>query len=132
MINPINLGPECLSLKAVGQKVTREDLSPLDVPPEKPWLYQSSNAAVPVSTKPLGHQCSTMSLLHGGAMPVPRLHCCSFNEANILAEWQRSGLWRSKAVSSTPESCGPGTWLLLCYGLPAARGAMQELGLLSG
>lgn len=27
-----NLGPECLSLKAVGQKVTREDLSRLDLP----------------------------------------------------------------------------------------------------
>lgn len=52
----------------------------------------------------MGHQCSTMSLLHEGAMPVPRLHCCSFNEANILAEWQRAGLWRSKAVSSTPQS----------------------------
>lgn len=37
-------------------------------------------------------------------MSVPRLHCSSFNEANILAEWQRAGLWRSKAVSSTPQS----------------------------
>lgn len=32
-MDPINFGPECLSLKAVGQKVTREHLSPLDLPP---------------------------------------------------------------------------------------------------
>lgn len=30
-MDPINLGPECLSLKAVGQKVTREDRSLLDL-----------------------------------------------------------------------------------------------------
>lgn len=30
--------------------------------------------AVPLSTGPLGHQCSPMYLLHGGAMPVPSLH----------------------------------------------------------
>lgn len=69
---------------------------------------ESFNAAVPVSTKPLGHQCSTMSLLHGGAMPIPRLHCCSFNEANIFAEWQRAGLRRRKAVSPTPQSVALG------------------------
>lgn len=37
-------------------------------------------------------------------MAVQRLHRCSFNEANVVAEWQRAGLWRSKADSSTPQS----------------------------
>lgn len=34
--NPITLDPECLSLKAVGQQISREHLSPLDLPPQKP------------------------------------------------------------------------------------------------
>ena len=74
MMDPITLGPEYLSLKAMGQKISREHLSPLDLRPQKPWLYQSSNSAVPASIQPLGHQCSPTSLLHGGAMPLPRLH----------------------------------------------------------
>lgn len=41
-------------------------------------------------------------------MPVPRLHCCSFKDTNILAEWQRAGLWRRKAVSSTAQSAALG------------------------
>lgn len=74
MVDLLTLGPECLSLKAMSQIISRQHLSPLDLPPQKPWLYQSSNSAVPASTQPLGHQCSPMSLLRGGAMPVPRLH----------------------------------------------------------
>lgn len=72
MVDLITLGPECLSLKTMGQKNSREHLSPLTYSP-KPRLYLSSPSAVPASTQPWGDQRSPMALPHGATMPISGL-----------------------------------------------------------
>jgi len=128
----ITLGPECPSLKAMGQKISREHLSPLDIPRQKPWLYQSSSSAVPASIQPLGHQCSPASLLHGGAMPVPRLRLLFISQGQWgIVSCRMAKRWLVKEQSRlfhTPGSCGLGTWLVRCCGQPAAWVLCTKLG----